>query len=262
MLRLQLARACASLSRPLAFSSNARMMSGAVEASGDPPPPPTQAEIEEMNQKYKDVVGLTDTGVNPAIHRPYGKHPDHYDLTTEPADPKELQLLDPIPDYNYGREVVISKMLPHAMSTKFNSNTWFLNFNRKRSWTNPLMGWGSNADPMGGSKIPFESMEHAIQWAEQRGYSYRIEEFEEPIASDNPYIGEERGHHQYDDNFLPAQLARHISTTNPKRAKIVFKNDKSGMSNYCKPLTFLGTGDVVQHGGNRDYSKDLDLPKE
>jgi len=233
-----------------------------VETTEEPPPPPTQAEIEEMNLKYKDVVGLTDTAVNPSIHRPHGQHPDHIDLT--PANPEELQLLDPLPDYLYGREVTISKMLPHAMSTKFHTNTctWFLNFARKRSWTNPLMGWASSADPMGGSKIPFESKEHAVQWAEQRGYQYRIEDFEEAIPTDNPYIGEERGHHQYDDNFLPQQLSRHIATTNPTRSKLVFKNDNGGISNYFKPLTFLGTGDVVQHGGNRDYSKDVDLPKE
>lgn len=255
MMRKQLARACAGMYRPLGQSQNVRFMSGAVEAKDDPPPPPTQAEIEEINAKYRDIVGLTDTGVNPSFHRPHGEHPDY--VSPAPEDITELQLLDPIPDDNYGREVVISKMLPHAMSTKFNSNTWFLNFNRKRSWVNPLMGWGSNADPMGGTKIPFESKEDAIRWAEQRGYSARIEDYEEPLPTDTPYIGEEKGHHQYDDNFLPAQLARHIATTNPKRAKIVFKNDTDMRSSYFKPLNFLGSSDCKAHGGDRDYSKNL-----
>jgi len=254
MLRSQLARACAGLSRPLS-QQNARMMSGAVESKEDPPPPPTYTEIEEVASKYRNQVGLTDTGVNPSIHRPVGAHPDHVDLT--PVDTTELQLTDPLPDYLYGREVVISKMLPHAMSTKFNTNTWFLNFNRKRSWTNPLMGWGSSADPLGGTKIPFESQEHAIQWAEQRGYSIRLEDYEESIPTDVPYIGEEKGHHQYDDNFLNAQLSRHITTTNPRRAAIVFNNKIDGKSSYFKPLTFLGDGDCKAHGGDRDYSKEM-----
>jgi hypothetical protein len=49
-------------------------------------------------------------------------------------------------------KVVISKMLPHAMSMKYETNTWFLNFHRKRRFFHP------NPDPHSNKTQPLHPL--------------------------------------------------------------------------------------------------------
>ncbi|TFK52587.1 hypothetical protein OE88DRAFT_1627743 [Heliocybe sulcata] len=42
-------------------------------------------------------------------------------------------------------------------------------------WENPLMGWGSSADYMQGTRMSFRSKEDAIHFAEKQGWDYYVQ---------------------------------------------------------------------------------------
>ncbi len=57
-----------------------------------------------------------------------------------------------------------------------NTHQWKLEFETRERWENPLMGWGSTADPLSNISLPFCSKEEAASFAEKNGRWYEIEE--------------------------------------------------------------------------------------
>ncbi|XP_067084120.1 NADH dehydrogenase [ubiquinone] iron-sulfur protein 4, mitochondrial [Osmerus mordax] len=62
-----------------------------------------------------------------------------------------------------------------AMQSGINSTRkWRLDFDTRERWENPLMGWGSTADPLSNMVLNFSSKEDAIAFAEKNGWSYDL----------------------------------------------------------------------------------------
>ena len=51
---------------------------------------------------------------------------------------------------------------------------WILEFDRKDTTTNPLMGWESSNDTLGEVKIEFTTKEKAIEYAKNNNIIYKV----------------------------------------------------------------------------------------
>ena len=51
---------------------------------------------------------------------------------------------------------------------------WILEFDRKDTTTNPLMGWESSNDTLGEVKIEFTTKEKAIEYAKDNNIIYKV----------------------------------------------------------------------------------------
>ncbi|XP_030760614.1 NADH dehydrogenase [ubiquinone] iron-sulfur protein 4, mitochondrial-like [Sitophilus oryzae] len=57
-----------------------------------------------------------------------------------------------------------------------NIGHWEIDFDTKERWENPLMGWSSTGDPLSNLKIQFSNKEEAIEYCEQNGWKYFVQE--------------------------------------------------------------------------------------
>jgi hypothetical protein len=126
---------------------------------------------------------------------------------------------------------------------------WLISFQDmgeiSETWTNPLMGWVSSADPMANNmrlQMSFATAEDAKYFAEKRGWKYLIEA---------PIIRKGRNDDaQYQDVFLPQDVAGKVKREGKKCDH--WYRDAAGASHYFRPLKFHGDGTVRQHGPNRN----------
>ncbi|KAL9188762.1 hypothetical protein ACHAXT_007140 [Thalassiosira profunda] len=126
---------------------------------------------------------------------------------------------------------------------------WIISFQDEgetgETWTNPLMGWVSSADPMANNmrlQMSFDNAAEAKYFAEKRGWKFIIEE---PIVR--------RGRDdmaQYQDVFLPQNVAGKVKREGHKCDH--WYRDAAGASHYFRPLKYHGDGLVRQHGPNRE----------
>lgn len=66
-----------------------------------------------------------------------------------------------------------------TQSGKWNSSQWLMDWDvlpKGHRWENQVMGWQSSADFMNGHRIPFNTKEDAIAFANKQGYEYFVQE--------------------------------------------------------------------------------------
>lgn len=126
---------------------------------------------------------------------------------------------------------------------------WLISFQDQgevgETWSNPLMGWVSSADPMAANmklQMEFDTAADAKYFAEKRGWKFIIE---------RPIIRKGRDDDaQYQDVFLPQAVAGEVKRNGHKCDH--WYRDAAGASHYFRPLKYHGGGTVRQHGPNRD----------
>eukprot|EP00584_Thalassiosira_punctigera_P018327 CAMPEP_0172547612 /NCGR_PEP_ID=MMETSP1067-20121228/17096_1 /TAXON_ID=265564 ORGANISM="Thalassiosira punctigera, Strain Tpunct2005C2" /NCGR_SAMPLE_ID=MMETSP1067 /ASSEMBLY_ACC=CAM_ASM_000444 /LENGTH=282 /DNA_ID=CAMNT_0013334721 /DNA_START=113 /DNA_END=961 /DNA_ORIENTATION=- len=214
----------------------------------------SQAHLEEQKseiQKYRDELNALDPHAVFAVSTPL---PD----PVLPDNKAEVAALDPahmnqIPLNPDGSEkwVVIrqeqAKWPSQAPLSK--ESSWIISFQDEgetaETWTNPLMGWVSSADPMANNmrlQMSFANAAEAKYFAEKRGWKFTIEP---------PIIRHGRDDDaQYQDVFLPQSVAGKIKREGHRCAH--WERDAAGASHYARPLKFHGDGTVRQHGPNRE----------
>ena len=65
----------------------------------------------------------------------------------------------------------------NAMQSGLNkSNKWIIEFNTKKTGTNPLMGWESSTDTLSELKLEFRTKELAIEYANKNKIDFEIVE--------------------------------------------------------------------------------------
>ncbi|CAH1254840.1 NDUFS4 [Branchiostoma lanceolatum] len=66
---------------------------------------------------------------------------------------------------------------------------WKIEFNTTERWENPLMGWGSSADPLSNLAVTmsFDSKEDAMAYCDRNGWSWEVEEKREPRMQAKSY---------------------------------------------------------------------------
>jgi len=127
-------------------------------------------------------------------------------------------------------------------------SSWVISFQDNgetgETWSNPLMGWVSGADPMANNmrlQMSFATAEDAKYFAEKRGWKFTIE---------HPIIRKGRDDDaQYQDVFLPQAVASKVKREGHKCDH--WYRDQAGASHYFRPLKYHGNGTVRQHGPNR-----------
>lgn len=132
---------------------------------------------------------------------------------------------------------------------------WVISFQDQgetaETWTNPLMGWVSSADPLAANmqlQMSFETAEEAKYFAEKRGWKFEIE---------RPIIRKGRADDaQYQDVFLPQSVAGKMKREGHKCDH--WQRDAAGASHYFRPLKYHGDGIVRQHGPDREAPVEKD----
>ena len=77
---------------------------------------------------------------------------------------------------------------------------WVLDYERTQAREiEPLMGWTSSTEMDSQVRLPFQTKEDALAFAEKRGIAYRVEE--------PPPVSERRGL-SYSDNFKTSRLGQ------------------------------------------------------
>ena len=61
-------------------------------------------------------------------------------------------------------------------SGTFTNRKYEMTWDTQERWENPLMGWGSSADPLSNMNIAFDTAEQAIAFAEKNGWKYYVHE--------------------------------------------------------------------------------------
>ena len=87
-----------------------------------------------------------------------------------------------------------------TQSGRARTKSWILDYDRsERREIEPLMGWTSSSDMDSQVRIPFDTKEEAVAFAEKRGIAYRVEE---------PAPDPERQGLTYSDNFKTSRLGQ------------------------------------------------------
>jgi len=177
-----------------------------------------------------------------------------------PANPQEIATLDTAQDADKRlatRKVLIrQKHTQVSQQAKNPEYTWILSFmddgETADTWSNPLMGWVSSADPMSatqGLQMTFNSAKEAVYFAKKKGYNYEVAE---------PIIKHRREDDaQYQDNFLPQNIQKQVARDGTKCHH--WKRSKSMASHYFRPLKYHGDGTVPQYGPNPDQEIEPDV---
>lgn len=221
----------------------------------------SEAHLEDQKseiQKYREELNAIDPHAVYAVSTPL---PD----PVLPDNKAEVAALDPahtnqIPLNIDGSEkwVVIRQEEAKwpGQSPLNKESAWIISFQDMgetgETWTNPLMGWVSGADPMASNmkmQMSFETAADAKYFAEKRGWKFIIEK---------PIIRHGRGDDaQYQDVFLPQNVAGMVKREGHKCGH--WHREAAGASHYARPLKFHGDGVVRQHGPNRDAPTKKDV---
>jgi len=141
------------------------------------------------------------------------------------APPGEASFLSVVgPDVYKGRKAVIDQGLWESVHY-YKRQHWRVSFDRLPVWKNQLMGWSSNADPLGAlhEKLKFESKEDAIKFCVSQGIEFSVEE---PA---NPH--EEIGDKNYADNFLSNYVKARVNKVGNEHFTYNNTNGKSAWAN-------------------------------
>jgi len=204
-----------------------------------------QRYAEDLGEKDQNIVwGLTSPQKAPVL----------------PENPAEIATLDPAQNADkrlHSRKVVIRQMSSHvSQQPKNQEQKWTLSFmddgETADTWTNPLMGWVSSADPMSatqGLQMTFRNAKEAVYFAKKKGYNYEVAE---------PIVRHRRSDDaQYQDNFLPQNITKQVARDGTKCYH--WKRTKSMASHYFRPLKYHGDGTVTQYGPNPEQDIDPDV---
>mmetsp|Transcript_21625 Transcript_21625/g.50879 ORF Transcript_21625/g.50879 Transcript_21625/m.50879 type:complete len:271 (+) Transcript_21625:124-936(+) len=220
----------------------------------------SQAHLEDQKseiQKYREEVSAIDSHAVYAVTEPLPE-PDL------PENKSEVAALDPayknqIPLNPDGSEkwVVITQSQAKwpGQAPLGKESEWVISFQDNgetaETWSNPLMGWVSSADPMANNmrlQMSFETAEEAKYFAEKRGWKFTIE---------RPIIRRGRDDDaQYQDVFLPQSVAGKVKRDGHKCDH--WYRDQAGASHYFRPLKYHGDGTVRQHGPNMEQASEKD----
>jgi hypothetical protein len=75
------------------------------------------------------------------------------------------------------RSAVIFKPAPSAMTSGRKKTAWVLQFERQTpQYTEPLMGWTSDDDPLASVELDFDTRESATAFARRQGLRYRVQD--------------------------------------------------------------------------------------
>jgi hypothetical protein len=180
----------------------------------------------------------------------WGQTGEHMPAPVLPEDPTELVALDPadLPSRmnmdGTERTVIIRQDKQSMRQSPLNpEKIWRIAFYEDgkitEKWTNPLMGWTSNADPYQcAPPLVFPNAADAAYFAKKRGWKFIVKQ---PI----PRFAR-RDDAQYQDNFLPQAVAAQIQKEGAQCDH--WHRTSSGSSHYFRPLTYHGDGIVRQHG--------------
>eukprot|EP00752_Nemacystus_decipiens_P003567 g3289.t1 len=197
------------------------------------PTPEEEAEKQAAQMRALDIVlEAQNNTVSPPI---YSER-----LEPFPENPEEALALDPLPPTAAGRKVIIAqKSKPATTSgTGGGLHSWNLTFKQQERWSNPLMGWTSTADPMSNVQLSFSTIEQAIKFCKKRGWKYEVKA---PAKREAVF-----GKFAYSHNFLPHMVEHDLKVNGTKTQHFAFPT--AGASHYERPLNFVGTGSVRQHG--------------
>jgi hypothetical protein len=189
---------------------------------------------------------------------PYMVFGDTEDLPAPvlPDNPAEISALDPAQKRHYNlpdgteRLVHIRQGFSSPMQSPRNKeNYWVISFQDEgetgNTWTNPLMGWVSGADPQAShlhSQMTFPTAADAVYFAKKRGWNFLV---------DAPKLRAiRRDGAQYQDNFLPQDVADKVSRDKTQCKH--WERPKACASHYMRPLKYHGDGVCNQHGPNPD----------
>ncbi|KAK8745955.1 hypothetical protein OTU49_017200 [Cherax quadricarinatus] len=92
--------------------------------------------------------------------------------------PDDITHLTGVPEEHIKtRRVLIKKPSKNTMqSGTSNIHKWYITFDQRERWENPLMGWASTADPLSNTVVDFSSREAAIAFCEKNGWQWSTEE--------------------------------------------------------------------------------------
>jgi hypothetical protein len=202
-------------------------------------------------QKYREELNAIDPHAVFAVSTPL---PD----PVLPDNKSEVAALDPshmnqVPLNPDGSEKVVvirqneAKWPGQAPLGK--ESAWIISFQDQgetgETWSNPLMGWVSSADPLASNmrlQMSFDTAADAKYFAEKRGWKFLIE---------SPIIRKGRDDNaQYQDVFLPQAVMGRIKREGHKCDQ--WYRDEAGASHYVRPLKFHGDGVVRQHGADQE----------
>eukprot|EP00045_Choanoeca_perplexa_P022337 m.9150 g.9150 ORF g.9150 m.9150 type:complete len:162 (+) comp9372_c0_seq1:20-505(+) len=79
---------------------------------------------------------------------------------------------------NLLRDRVVRITVParNVMQSGAHKKQWVLTWDTQERWTNPLMGWGSTADPMSNLDLKFDNKEDAISFCNRKGWAFYVAE--------------------------------------------------------------------------------------
>lgn len=218
-------------------------------------PPDRYTHTEDQIEKNKKLVEG-----HKKFHRkdyaPASMTP-HIPATSEslPLNPAEIAVFNGFPSEHQKRTVIIAPRPDKTMqSGQAHIHEWTITWKNRERWSNPLMGWTSNADPMSNVKLSFDSKEDAQDYAIKNGWKFetRGETSETTLAPDEWKV--------YNHNFLPKKIQNEALQAGPIKGQIQFENKEYGDSHWFMPLKYHGDGEVRQHGPkatNSDKQKNL-----
>ena len=127
------------------------------------------------------------------------------------------------------------------------TNKWTVSFHNTQRWVNPLMGYYSSGDPLSNVHLNFETEDAAIRYATKMGWNYQIERYTEKRAN-------YQGRKSYSDGFLPVHVNNKLKKEGVKGGVVQFDHSATNRSSqWVKTLKFHGDGNVISHGGEKEY---------
>lgn len=221
----------------------------------------SQAHLEDQKsevQKYKEELNALDPHAVFAVSTPLPE-PVLPDNKAEVAalDPAHMNQVPLNPDGSEKWVTIRQEQAKWPGQAPLSKETsWIISFQDQgetgETWSNPLMGWVSSADPLASNmrlQMSFDNAADAKYFAEKRGWKFVIE---------RPIIRHGRADDaQYQDVFLPQSVAGMLKREGHKCGH--WHRDAAGASHYARPLKFHGDGVVRQHGPNKDAPVDKDV---
>lgn len=220
---------------------NARFFSTA-----GPPAVPTAQELALNEENIAAFRRLQYTSVTPKFMGQDLVPPAKY--VEKPKNVGDIQALSGVPTEQSARTVVIGprKFKTVSSGSRF-ATQWTIQWKAEHQrWSNPLMGWTSSSDPMGGIKLHFDTRENAIAYAQRQGWHY-----EELAANSLPSDSINRyPMRTYADNFLPRVTMQRVAEQGGAKSP-EFNNFKYGNSHWHPYLNYHGTAPARQHGNQK-----------
>ncbi|CBJ26181.1 NADH dehydrogenase (ubiquinone) [Ectocarpus siliculosus] len=224
--------------RPAAALAAAASRASSRAFSAKPPdkPKPTPEEEEAKKVAQMRALDVVLEAQNNTVSPPmYSTRDEPF-----PENPEEALALDPLPPTVAGRKVIIAQKSKPATTTGTAGGLygWNLTFKQKERWSNPLMGWTSTGDPMSNMQLSFSTPEQAVKFCQKRGWKYEVKA---PAKREAVF-----GKFAYSHNFLPHNVEHDLKVNGTKTQQFTFPT--AGASHYERPLNFVGTAPVRQHG--------------